>query len=116
MNLRETKMKLEVRTLGDYSLHVILPKKECENIKKGDLIEVGIGEKTPTAQQPGDSELIKRVKALEDYVHPILKAKEEASEANKAREKAEKEREVKIANRDADNSEGYTRADGLSNP
>jgi len=102
MNLRETKMKLEVKTLGDYSLHVILPKKECGNIKEGDLIEVEIDGKTTTAPQFDPSLLEKRIEQLEYVAELMKKEKATAAEAQKAEK-------LRIANKQADDDSGFSR-------
>lgn len=95
-------MKLQVKQYAKYSLHVVLPKKLGLSIKNGDFIEVDIGEKTPTTHQSNAPELESRVKALEDFVHPIQKVEKEAAEAKTRAEAAKKAEELRIANRQAD--------------
>jgi len=88
-------MKIEAKKFGKYSLHLILPKKECNSIKEGDLIEVGIDGKTTTAPQFDPSLLEKRIEQLEYVAELMKKEKATAAEAKKAEE-------LRIANKQAD--------------
>jgi len=93
-------MKIEAKKFGKYSMHLILPKKECPSIKEGDLIEVGIDGKTTTAPQFDPSAIERRLEMLEGY----FRALQEEKKIDTAAKKAEK---LRIANQQADDGEGF---------